>query len=89
MEKLKRTKVGTALIIAVIIISRFGNVQAQELSFEKDDKILRLGVGFGAGFYTGIVDTPPVQANFEYAVTDVISLGQLLDIPRLITKCTI
>lgn len=78
MEKLLSTGFGAALLISIIFISGSENAVAQRLAFEEGDKVLRLGFGLGGGFYTGTLEVPPIQGNFEYAVTEDISVGGII-----------
>jgi len=48
---------------------------AQESTFNKGDKVLNLGIGFGSAWYTGSgfkAQIPPVSASFEIGVVDNI-----------------
>ena len=78
MKKLLSTGFGAALLISIIFISGSENAVAQRLAFEEGDKVLRLGFGLGGGFYTGTLEVPPIQGNFEYAVTEDISVGGII-----------
>jgi len=68
------------LSLAVVV---FGLTQmfAQESTFAKGDKVLNLGIGFGAGYYSGTyysTSVPPISASFEVGVKDgVIEKGSI------------
>ena len=53
----------------------------QESTFNKGDKVLNLGIGFGTGLYSGSyykTSVPPISASFEVGVKDgVIDKGSI------------
>lgn len=67
------------LLLALLFIS--GIAAAQTPTFEKGDKVLNLGIGFGSGIYTGggySSHTPALSGSFEVGVVDnVIDKGTI------------
>jgi hypothetical protein len=64
-------KVAITLFAAILAF----NLSAQESTFEKGDKALNLGIGFGTSLYSGSyykASVPPVSASFEVGIIDGI-----------------
>jgi hypothetical protein len=66
------------LSLAAVILT-LSHLAAQESTFDKGDKVLNLGIGFGStywgGFgYSGLV--PPLSASFEVAILDELIQGK-------------
>jgi hypothetical protein len=68
------------LLLFVAIAFSLAQLLAQESTFQKGDKVLNLGIGFG-GRYTGsgmTTSVPPVSASFEVGVKDgVLEKGSI------------
>jgi hypothetical protein len=50
-------------------------MQSQESTFNKEDKVINLGIGFGSTLYTGAyykTTVPPISASLEYGILDGI-----------------
>jgi len=63
------------LLMFVVVSFALTQLIAQEPTFEKGDKVLNLGIGFGSAWYTGIgysTQIPPVSASFEIGIVDNI-----------------
>ncbi len=62
-------------LLLIFVVGCFALTQlvAQESTFNKGDKVLNLGIGFGSAWYSGIgykAQVPPVSASFEIGVVD-------------------
>ena len=67
------------LSLAIVAFALSANAQKESgVSFDKSTSYLHIGIGFGGGFYTGSITTPPVSASFEAAVTEKISVGGII-----------
>lgn len=63
------------LLFAILFAFGFLTVNAQTPSFEKGDKVLNLGVGFGGNYYSGYSGsshTPLLAAAFDVSILDGI-----------------
>ncbi len=63
------------LLFFVVVILSLPQLLAQDPTFEKGDKVLNLGIGFGSAWYTGVgfkSQIPPVSASFEIGIVDNI-----------------
>ncbi len=61
------------LLFIVVVILSLPQLLAQDPTFEKGDKVLNLGIGFGSAWYTGTgfnTSIPPVSASFEVGIVD-------------------
>lgn len=69
----------TFLIILLSLFMGIKNSNAQTpLAYEKGNQALKFGVGLGAPFSTGNIKLPPLQAIYEYGITEDISIGGVL-----------
>jgi hypothetical protein len=69
-QKQKAMKIKYVLL-ATLFVFGFLFVNAQTPTFEKGDKVLNLGIGFGGyGTWGYKVSLPPVSASFEVGVKD-------------------
>jgi hypothetical protein len=64
-------------VLSFVFLAVFSLAQlaAQESTFNKGDKVLNLGIGFGTSLYSGSyysVQIPPVSASLEFGVADNI-----------------
>jgi hypothetical protein len=68
-------------LLFLVVAFAMTQLQAQESTFVKGDKVLNLGIGFGSGLYTGTyykTSVPPISASFEVAVKDgVLDKGSI------------
>lgn len=63
------------LVFLVIVSFSLTQLLAQESMFNKGEKVLNLGIGFGTSLYSGVGYTgvvPPLSASFEVGVVDNI-----------------
>jgi hypothetical protein len=66
------------LTLLVVVFFSLNQLLAQESVFNKGDKALNLGIGFGSGYYAGWYTsrTPAISASYEVGVVDnVIEKG--------------
>lgn len=70
-----------SVLLLVVAVFTFTQLVAQEPTFEKGDKVLNLGIGFGSGLYTGTyykTSVPPISASLEFGVADgVLEKGSI------------
>jgi len=68
------------LLVAAITLT-LSQLSGQEPTFEKGDKVLNLGIGFGTTLYSGThykSSLPPLSASLEFGVADgVIDKGSI------------
>lgn len=62
------------LLLLVVVILTLSQLMAQQSTFEKGNKVLNLGIGFGSTLYGSgsKVGIPPISASFEVGVADGI-----------------
>lgn len=65
------------MITVMVATVSFAQKQQVEL-FSKKTTYLQVGLGVGAGYYVGSVSMPALQARFEKAVSDEVSIGAIL-----------
>lgn len=61
------------LLLFVVVSFSLAQLSAQDATFEKGDKVLNLGIGFGSTWYSGTYyksQVPPVSASLEFGVVD-------------------
>lgn len=62
------------LVLALAVVTVSGAV-AQTSPFEKNSKVLQVGLGLGGGFATGNISMPPLQVRYDHGITENISIG--------------
>lgn len=66
------------LLLALLFIC--GIAAAQTPTFEKGDKVLNLGIGFGGGYYSGYTSAGYTRTPFLSASVDVGVVDNILDV---------
>jgi hypothetical protein len=65
----------------IVLVFSLTQLLAQQSTFEKGDKVLNLGIGFGSTFYSGSyykAGIPPISASYEVGVKDgVLDKGSI------------
>lgn len=61
--------------ISFILILVFGFASFTFAQYEKGQKDLNIGVGFGSGFIAGKASIPPISLSFDVGINDQISIG--------------
>lgn len=60
------------LVLIVLVVFSLSQLQAQESTFNKGDKVANFGLGIGSSLGYGSTSIPPISASFEVAVVDNI-----------------
>src|SRR5882757_8920771 len=63
------------IVLGICLLSGLFFSQSAYAQYQKGDKLLNLGIGLNSYYSAGT----PLSASFEVGVTDVISVGGLLD----------
>lgn len=72
-----------ALVVAIFFLASFAN--AQESTFNKGDKVVNLGIGFGGtGTYGYGMKVPPVSGSLEVGIVDGVAEKGVIGIGGLI-----
>lgn len=70
-------KVLLLLVISFVLVS-ITHSQEQKAAFSKSTTLIQGGLGLGSYYYVGKISGVPLQARFEKAISDEVSLGVII-----------
>ncbi len=68
----------SGLAVVISLFPYLVSAQSTDMAYDESTKVVRAGIGLVATFTVGSVTVPPLQANYEQAVSDEISIGGIV-----------